>query len=125
MRRLILLAALLSLLHPWALAADPAEALLEKAGLSDLEALSESLGGPDVRQVVLAALSERPVRVTVKVKVWLASAAASEMTSLETVSSPVLRVLVKEARWVLPFTMAPVSPCLEVMKPSTPSSMTV
>ena len=57
MRRLILLAALLLLLHPEALAADPAEALLEKAGLSDLEALSESLGGPNVREAARAALS--------------------------------------------------------------------
>jgi stage III sporulation protein AE len=62
MRRLILLAALLLMLHPGALAADPAEALLEKAGLSDLESLSESLGGPDVREAARAVLSgELPI----------------------------------------------------------------
>lgn len=62
MRRLILLAALLLMLHPGALAADPAEALLEKAGLSKLEALSESLGGPDVREAARAVLSgELPI----------------------------------------------------------------
>ena len=62
MRRLILLAALLFLMHPVALAEDPAEALLEKAGFSDLEALSESLGGPDVREAARAVLSgELPI----------------------------------------------------------------
>jgi len=62
MRRLILLAALLLLLHPGAMATDPAEALLEKAGLSDLEALSKSLDGPDVREAARAVLSgELPI----------------------------------------------------------------
>ena len=62
MRRLILLAALLFLMHPVALAEDPAEAQLEKAGFSDLEALSESLGGPDVREAARAVLSgELPI----------------------------------------------------------------
>jgi len=62
MRRLILLAVLLLMLHPGAMAMDSAEALLEKAGFSDLETLSESLGGPDVREAARAVLSgELPI----------------------------------------------------------------
>lgn len=62
MRRLILVTALLLLLHPAALAAEPAEALLDRIGFSDLEALSDSLGGPDVRETARAVLSgELPI----------------------------------------------------------------
>lgn len=56
------MAVLLLLLHPGAIATDPAVALLEKAGFSDLEALSESLDGPDVHEAARAMLSgELPI----------------------------------------------------------------
>ena len=62
MRRLIMLTALLMLLHPTAMGEDPAGALLEKVGFSRLEALAESLDGPDAKAVAQAVLSgEMPI----------------------------------------------------------------
>ena len=58
MKPLILLVALL-LLHPACRAEGFSGALLERAGLSKLEALSEALEGPDVEAVVESALSGR------------------------------------------------------------------
>lgn len=57
MKRLILLAALFTLLSPWALAEDSGRALLERTGFSGLEALSEALGGPDASAIAEAVLS--------------------------------------------------------------------
>ena len=57
MKPLILLAALLLLLHPASRADAATGALLDQAGLSKLEALSEALGGPDVQHIVSAALA--------------------------------------------------------------------
>lgn len=62
MRRLLLLAALLVLLCPGALAEENGEALLEQAGFSRLEDLSRELDGPDARAIAKAVLSgELPV----------------------------------------------------------------
>ena len=57
MRRLMLLAALLMLLHPPALGDERAGALLDRVGFSRLEALSGALGGPDARGVAEAVLA--------------------------------------------------------------------
>lgn len=53
----MLLAALLALLCPGALAEAPGEALLEQAGFSRLEDLSRELDGPDARAIARTVLS--------------------------------------------------------------------
>lgn len=57
MKRLLLLAALLMLMAPVALAEEPAGTLLDRTGLAQLEALSEALDGPDVRDIAQMVLS--------------------------------------------------------------------
>ena len=57
MKKLFLLAVLLLLLIPEALSEEPAGALLDKAGFAELEALSEALDGPNVREIAGMALS--------------------------------------------------------------------
>lgn len=57
MRRFLLVAALLMLICPGALAEEPGEALLEQAGFSKLEDLSRELDGPDARAIARAVLS--------------------------------------------------------------------
>ena len=57
MKRLFLLAVLLLLLIPGALSEEPAGALLDKAGFAELEALSEALDGPNVREIAGMVLS--------------------------------------------------------------------
>ncbi len=57
MKKLFLLAVLLLLLIPGALSEESAGALLDKAGFAELEALSEALDGPNVREIAGMALS--------------------------------------------------------------------
>ncbi len=57
MKRLLLLATLLMLLTPGALAWEPAGGLLDRTGFTELEALSEALDGPDVREIAGMVLS--------------------------------------------------------------------
>ena len=57
MKRLFLLAVLLLLLIPGALSEESAGVLLDKAGFAELEALSEALDGPNVREIAGMALS--------------------------------------------------------------------
>lgn len=97
MRRLILLAALLMLLHPVAMGEDPAGALLEKVGFSRLEALAESLDGPDAREIARAVLSgEMPIGKALPAEVLRRMGEAVRdalLPALGTLAVPVLATL--------------------------------